>query len=811
MHSNPRTHRALFVLAVALGAALGRAQAPKAAEQPAVVASRALTEPAQAPGPQAQAPEPQAQAPEPQAQAPETQAQAPGQQAQAPGRQGQGGGAAPSDDAFTMGSPPVLAPGTTEEQMWPAATAEGWKKPCLVVWQRSFDDALRVARAENRPILVAVNMDGEIASEHFAGVRYREPETAALLARYVCVIASVYRHTPRDHDEQGRRVECPRFGTVTCNEHIENERLLYAKYFDGKRISPRHIVLDLEEKETLDVYFSWDTATVFTTFVKGVEGWSEPSPSPERTLVERTQSAKVQDRQLIERAYTEGDRATRRELLEALATRRVVDQVEVLRAAIFGFDLELASLARRALAQCETEPALDLMAEALQVPLEASDRELLLAAVARLAETSPRARTLAALHSGLPQTSRQIDTRVLTREYDVTSVRNVDVQAREEAAEARPNEPGALLEFAEALLARSQQSAPGRYATLLLEDARSAARDAEKLGAKGARLDALIAVIDSEFGDFKTARERAVAAVESGVLRTGDDATPAPSSEAATLTGASKARVLWLFADARQRAIRDAFRNGGTWPPEWLADVNSAYSVLAKDGLVGEPQLVDYHDFLRWLGATARANTVLDDALARFPNSALLHERLRARLLWEAGPKGLEQGYADRLAREAAPTTSQLTWFAGYASLVAAEHLRRRSDFDGAVAAYRRAAVFYERNAELHPEGRDTCLHFRALGGAGEARVALEHGDLAVATERLLASLALRQASAASVDGLNITPIQTAKMLHARLLDSGDTARAERVKAALDALDPKLLEPPPSEQGGSGRRPPRGR
>jgi hypothetical protein len=64
-------------------------------------------------------------------------------------------------------------------------------------------------------------MDGEIASEHFAGVRYREPETAAQMNAYTCVIASVYRHTPRDYDEEGRRVECPRFGTVTCGEHIE--------------------------------------------------------------------------------------------------------------------------------------------------------------------------------------------------------------------------------------------------------------------------------------------------------------------------------------------------------------------------------------------------------------------------------------------------------------------------------------------------------------------------------------------------------------------------------------------------------------
>src|SRR5262245_55183296 len=71
-----------------------------------------------------------------------------------------GGGAPPSDDAFRFGSPPSLPAGTTQEEMWPAATAEGWAKPCLVPWQRSIEDALAISKATGAPILVCVNMDG---------------------------------------------------------------------------------------------------------------------------------------------------------------------------------------------------------------------------------------------------------------------------------------------------------------------------------------------------------------------------------------------------------------------------------------------------------------------------------------------------------------------------------------------------------------------------------------------------------------------------------------------------------------------------
>ena len=89
------------------------------------------------------------------------------------------------------GSRPAARPPVNREQMWFAPTAEDWKKPCLIAWQRNFEDAIAVSRETGKPILVCVNMDGEIASEHYAGVRYRQPEIAKLYEPYVTVIASV--------------------------------------------------------------------------------------------------------------------------------------------------------------------------------------------------------------------------------------------------------------------------------------------------------------------------------------------------------------------------------------------------------------------------------------------------------------------------------------------------------------------------------------------------------------------------------------------------------------------------------------------
>ncbi len=144
--------------------------------------------------------------------------------------------------------------GVDRETMWFAPTAEDWKKPCLITWQRSYEDALAVARETKKAILVCVNMDGEIASQHYAGVRYRQPEIAALYEPYVCVIASVYGHTPRDHDEQGRRILCPRFGSVTCGEHIAIEPGLFDRFFENQPVAPRHIGVELDSAEMYDVF-----------------------------------------------------------------------------------------------------------------------------------------------------------------------------------------------------------------------------------------------------------------------------------------------------------------------------------------------------------------------------------------------------------------------------------------------------------------------------------------------------------------------------------------------------------------------------
>jgi hypothetical protein len=257
--------------------------------------------------------------------------------------------------------------------------------------------------------------------------------------------------------------------------------------------------------------------------------------------------------------------------------------------------------------------------------------------------------------------------------------------------------------------------------------------------------------------------------------------------------------VLALFAQARQRAIARSYRERKEWPPEWLADIHAAYAVLAQHPLGTDVNVADGYDFLRWLGATTRASQALDAGLARFPGSWILHERLRGRTLWDKGPEGLEAAYEELLAKPDAP--SELGWFAGYASLVAAEQHRRAGAAEKAMTAYERGIARFEHDADAHPEHRPSCDHYVALARAGRARVELEATALERATREILGAFERCPSASNALDGLGITPIETATMLQTRLSESGQTSLAQEIQAGLDALDPRYRELPAFERG----------
>jgi len=700
--------------------------------------------------------------------------------------------------------PSAQVPGVSREQMWFAPTQEDWEKPCLIRWERTWDDAVAVSKATGKAILVCVNMDGEIASEHYAGVRYRREETAKHYEPYVCVIASVYRHTPRDYDEEGRRVPCPRFGTVTCGEHIWIEPLLYEKFMEGRRIAPRHIGVELDSSEMYDVFYAFDTDTIFRNLQEGIARRPAPPPPPELPprLEQRVALPSSLQRDAIERAYVEGDGAQKRRLLEAALAAGAEAPVDLLRLAIHGYDLELAALARRALAGLGSDAGVELIGQALRVPLPAQERAALVDVLARLGESSPRARTLANVHRGLERTSTALDTTAwagaIAAQYRPAHDRDALVERveRVERGGAAAPTPDERLGFAEQLLAlAADPGTPRKYALLLVDDASRAGAEAAGLGASGWRLAGVEALCAWHRGELATAHERAALAVQ------GLPADPA---------GWNSMAILALFVSSRQQAITQALQDKQPWEPQWLTDVHAAYALLARHPLGNDEQVAAHVDFLRQLGAAGQAAEALAAGIERFPSSWALHQRFRDQASWERGVRGLERAYDAGLAR--APRPADVEWYAGYALLVAAEMRRRAREPGLAAANYQRALELYDAALARSEASKESSDHYAAVALAGLARLALDERDLELATARIEASFARAPRAANARDGLNLSGVDTANTLLQRSKEAQREELAARVSAALQALaavDPALLEPPAFERDPQGGAPSR--
>jgi len=712
--------------------------------------------------------------------------------------------------------------GIAREEMWRAPTAEDWQKPVLITFQRSWEDAFAVSRETGKPILACINMDGEIASEHYAGVRYRESDVAALYEPYVCVVASVYRHNARDFDSDGNRILCPRFGSVTCGEHIALEPTLYSLYLDEERVAPRHVVIELDGSESQDIYYANDTASVFNVIYQSAQG--RPAPREinrgDRPLPDRIASADIADRTAVEQAFSTGDLATQRQILEAALVANGSEQNQLWRMALHSGSPELARLAVKGLAQATSPGAIDLILSSMRGLEQSSDREVLVGTLERIGKDSERARQLVRTFRGLDAKSGAVDgeaTAVVLADSGGVR-RDVAVERLEGYAKALPTGSGtyavegaaltpeqlamqALLRAEAQLdLVRSDETDP-RYLALHMEDA-------------SRNLTAARPIMETELAwrwelvdiAFDLARGGGAVWIQSTEDRAAT-LIPTLSEEARAQGGLALRDVLSAFVHQRQRKIRDAVRTKSEWPPAWMADAAEAFRAIQDAPATTAADFIDRRDFLAYMGAFAEADAMLEGALDRFPLDALVHERLRARLLWDKkldAIDGLEGRYEALLAApDASPT---LEWYAGYASRTAAEVRRRSGQPVEAAHAYRRAIEHFAKAAEGQPVIEPSCHFQTAVCIAGEARLALDANQPSIALQLILTSFETAPEAASALDGLNMTAIMTANAIQG----AGSEAEAATLTTKLDELrqlDPHLFDPPEFERTSQGRRP----
>ncbi len=666
----------------------------------------------------------------------------------------------------------------------------------VIPWQRSLEDALALVELTKKPLLLCVNVDGESASEVMARGRYRDPAFAELTRGFIPLLLSPNVHSPREYDDRGRRIPDPKFGRVVQSEHIEHDDAITERYFDGQRVATRHKALDADGNTLFDIYLVNDLSVIDRALAEhGVFGAELPDPDrlDEQQLLASPDAA-CRDR--LEDLFLRGDERTRVRLASlCLSSARPTQHPEVLRMALLDRSDRVRRQAVWAVVQHAERVETDLLLPAFRAAGEdASQLAALVSAVRRVAYSSGddarkgRAERLERVFTGLQERSTALDVdrwrlaltfAPRTEELPPTADQKEAVVARIADLEARlegaSDDRELNLLFADTLMRLARiQMLEGQNPTYLFEDVRAAA-----------------ALATSD--DLPDGRALGYLAWSSYMLSDSESAVDYASRALPHLRGQAgsplAAQVLQVFAQGRIRGLYDGMA-GGEWPDSWIADIRDTYEALLVHPSVSEKQVIDYLKFLDVVEAHRLQEDVVRRAIALFPASTEVHRSFRNQMLRDHGAGFLEEAYE---TLETPPEESaSFAWYAGLATLVAAERHVQNKETEAALGAYGLSVDRFRASIAEEPEFEGSASHYISLALAGTANLHLERERWDAALDAIRTGITENPRSATFTDGLGNTPAAIAGRVHRALLRSGRAAEASSLREVLDGHGVKM-------------------
>lgn len=651
--------------------------------------------------------------------------------------------------AATLAGPAVAAEG-------PLASGDPARQ---IAWERDLDEALARSAAERRPLFVAVNMDGESACERIVRETYRDPAFVALTRRAVCVVASAFRHSPRDVDDDGRRIPCPRLGRVTCGEHIALEPILFDRFLGGERIAPRHALVTPEGRKRFDLFLQFDLGVVDRTLARELAPWPEPSPATAplqpfaprpfdswRRILARAKQPEIAD--VVVRLAREGDFSDRAGAAVWGRLRRI-GQVPgstrpeaALRTALAHLDGDAASARTLLIASAvlvpgdggrarpggprvdrDLEHVLGLAVgdgpaaaeDARVIRALSFDSDRLLRAAARLrtageiwpkASDPPQDETalLAELDAGLADLHRadpRADLRVGLASLELAKLK-ID----------------AALEGGHLYLADAERFLE-RAASRIMDDPTIWVARAKAAYYHGRHEDQEAFARRALEMTPMTPQERTLRAIAGldirSVGRIGLEPPPDPAGlEGASMEGSDvRHEALRFLGDAAARLVTS--RTGGDPVVEALgvAVGGEALLLAAAGGRADEVDWLSASSFLGSVGLAGAEIAWLDEGIRRFPESNDLRQAM-TRALWRAGRPELIARHAERIVA-LHPADGVSTWYLGYARILGAEQLRREERPEAALKEYRLAELAFAGCAEQRPDFEASCRWYHAF------------------------------------------------------------------------------------------------
>ncbi|HZN37669.1 MAG TPA: hypothetical protein VFD82_02640 [Planctomycetota bacterium] len=654
-------------------------------------------------------------------------------------------------------------------------------------WQRSLADAKALAAATGRPLLLALNMDGESASDRIVHEQYRDPAFVALTRKCVCLGASVFRHNARDHDDQGRRICCPRFPGITCGDHIALEPVIFDAYLaDGDRVAPRHALVMPDGKKAFDMSLNFDLKDIDRALAAAVANVPEPAAGAAaddwNTLAARRD---CHGREALEAAVANArDDATIGEALAAIGGYGDAGSLDALRP-LFA---RAASLPERmqgemiaagthlpdgafqvlrdqvqGLGAAIDDPGPDALQTALgallqQVRKPGAQRSFFAARAAvdhLLAGSNPvDLRTL--LHAAgvvtrrdatLPRTGGPTDEMPAQGELEsLLAVLDKDDAARRANPEWQARFAKASLDLGRVRLQENHKGV-----ALLFDDA---ARYFERAtSAPDAKYEWWI-----ERARCAYFRQRYTEQAECGArafaLATGSDTVPREQDllGSPVLGDARAIEAMRWLGDAHARLLGE--RAGGPNGAELrgMIDALRALGIVAASPFGSDGDWQTFAGLCGTLGLLREQVAVAYAGALRYPASRELRAALNA-ALWQSGRPELMPVAAEAIERAVTPS-AEAAWFAGYAWILAAEDLRRRDDSHAAIAAYWSAHDWFQKTAARDDKYADDSKYYQAVARVGQGMAHASAGEQGAAATDLVQAIGTRRDLSQLRDGL---------------------------------------------------------
>ena len=665
-------------------------------------------------------------------------------------------------------------------------------RPPLMPWQRSLADALALAEATGKPLLICVNTDGENASESLAWGRYRDPEFVELARGFVPILASPDRREPHERDDRGRRLPDRRFGRLVNSEHIDEEPVLFERYFDGNRVAPRHVGVSPDGEILFDVFLVQDLSVVDEKLREfGVQTPATPEP---KTLSEEDllASPDAANRDELERRFVVADERTRARLAGlALSSVRETQHPELVGLAL----RDPAAAVRRqgvwAMIQHPGVAPLDHVPAAFTTVADEPDLHTALVAALRRAveevEDEERKASTAfylRVYSTLGRPSVHVDvdrwrlalasapplpeSAPTAEDFDATA----DLLAALDTALAFSSDDLELLVQHAATQMRFARVhlAMNRNPSFFFEDTITACERGLEVAPEDGRLLGLHAWASYMLSDMEKAGTMAARALPRLVRDAGSPLA---------------AEVLNVFATVRSRTLYAAIAAGEAWPADAIPDVVAAYEVLLDHPAGTEAHWKAFLNLYGALYAYGAQAELVRRGLRRFPASAEMHLYLRFQVLRDVGARALEAAYDEEAALVPEELRPTFDWFHGLGTLVAAEWDVGRRDPDAAMGAYERSRLLFQRALDASPDFVDSATHYQCLALAGLARLQADAGLLREAVDHLVTAVRTSPASVEIADGLGKSPSDSALEVLRRLSRAGNADLAYELRERL--------------------------